>query len=63
MAIKTFKPHTPTLRYRSVSAFDEVTRAEPEKSLIRPLKKAVAAIIWDGKPADTVVVATRDVTA
>ena len=40
MAIKTFKPHTPTLRYRSVSAFDEVTRAEPEKSLIRPLKKS-----------------------
>lgn len=40
MGIKTFKPHTPTLRYRSVSTFDDVTSESPEKRLTRPLKKS-----------------------
>ncbi len=39
MAIKTYKPITPSLRYQTVSAFEEITKAEPEKSLLRPLKK------------------------
>ena len=30
---------TPGTRFRSVSDFAEVTRSEPEKSLIEPLKK------------------------
>jgi large subunit ribosomal protein L2 len=39
MPTKKFKPMTPGTRFRSVTAFDEVTRSEPEKSLLEPLKK------------------------
>ena len=39
MGIKKFKPVTPTLRYRTVSDFSEVTKSEPETSLLRPHKK------------------------
>ena len=38
MGIKKFKPVTPTLRYRTVSDFAEITKSEPEKSLLRPHK-------------------------
>ncbi|MFQ5863621.1 MAG: 50S ribosomal protein L2 [bacterium] len=40
MGLKTFKPTTPSQRYRSVLRFDEITRDKPEKSLLRPLKKS-----------------------
>ncbi len=40
MPIKKFKPITPTLRYRTVSDFSNLTRTEPEKSLLKPLKKS-----------------------
>jgi len=40
MGIKKFKPITPTLRYRTVSDFSEITRKTPEKSLLEPLKKS-----------------------
>lgn len=39
MATKKFKPVTPGQRFRSVSAFDEVTREGPEKSLTGRVKK------------------------
>ena len=39
MALKKFKPITPTLRYKTVSDFSDITRSEPEKSLLRSLKK------------------------
>ncbi|GAB6138722.1 50S ribosomal protein L2 [Halanaerobaculum tunisiense] len=39
MAIKTFKPTTPSRRYMTVDTFEDVTAAEPEKSLLEPLKK------------------------
>ncbi len=39
MGIKSFKPVTPSRRFMTVSTFDEITRDEPEKSLLRPLKK------------------------
>ena len=39
MAIKKFKPTTPTLRYRTVSDFAELTKKAPEKSLLEPIKK------------------------
>jgi large subunit ribosomal protein L2 len=39
MPTKKFKPVTPGTRFRSVSAFDEITRSEPEKSLLEPLHK------------------------
>ncbi len=39
MAIKKYKPTTPTRRFASVSTFEEVTKKEPERSLVEPLKK------------------------
>jgi len=40
MAIKKFRPLTPTLRYRTVSDFSSLTKKAPEKSLLEPLKKS-----------------------
>ena len=41
MAIKKFRPVTPSLRFRTVPVFDEeITASVPEKSLLRPLKKS-----------------------
>src|ERR1700721_3214391 len=37
MAIRKYKPTTPGRRGSSVSDFAEITRSEPEKSLVRPL--------------------------
>lgn len=37
MAIRQYKPNTPGQRQRSVSAFDTITKWEPEKSLLAPL--------------------------
>src|ERR1044072_8023169 len=37
MGIRKYKPTTPGRRGSSVSDFAEITRSEPEKSLIRPL--------------------------
>src|SRR5699024_1612651 len=37
MAIRKYKPTTPGRRGGSVADFVEVTRSEPEKSLVRPL--------------------------
>jgi large subunit ribosomal protein L2 len=39
MPIKTFKPTTPSLRFRTVSTFEEITRSTPEKSLLVAKKK------------------------
>jgi large subunit ribosomal protein L2 len=40
MPIKTFKPVTPSSRFRTVSTFEEVTSTTPEKSLLAPLRKS-----------------------
>ena len=39
MAIRKYKPTTPGRRGSSVSDFAEITRSNPEKSLLRPLSK------------------------
>ncbi|MCX7018171.1 MAG: 50S ribosomal protein L2 [bacterium] len=39
MPVKTYKPVTPSRRTMSGSTFDEITRTQPEKSLVVPLKK------------------------
>lgn len=39
MALKTYKPTTPSRRWMSGHDFSEITKDEPEKSLIRPIKK------------------------
>jgi len=40
MAIRKLKPKTPGTRWMSVSAFDEITKSRPEKSLLEPLRKS-----------------------
>jgi large subunit ribosomal protein L2 len=39
MALKKLKPVTPGTRFYSISSFEEITKSEPEKSLLKPLKK------------------------
>ena len=39
MPLKKYKPTSPGRRFMTVSGFDEVTKAEPEKSLLEPLTK------------------------
>ncbi|MBM4352244.1 MAG: 50S ribosomal protein L2 [Deltaproteobacteria bacterium] len=39
MGIRKFKPTSPAVRFMTVSDFEEVTRTEPEKSLLRTLPK------------------------
>ena len=40
MSIRQFRPMTAATRFKSVSGFDELTRATPEKALLEPLKKS-----------------------
>lgn len=40
MPIKTFKPYTPVRRFITVEDFSDITKTEPEKSLIVPIKKS-----------------------
>ena len=39
MAIKKYKPTSPARRFMTVSAFDEITKKTPERSLLKPQKK------------------------
>ncbi|MCX6260344.1 MAG: 50S ribosomal protein L2, partial [Bacteroidia bacterium] len=40
MAVRKLKPVTPGQRNKIISAFDTITKAVPEKSLLRPLRKS-----------------------
>lgn len=40
MPIKSFKPITPSMRFRTVLTFDEITKDRPEKSLLEPKRKS-----------------------
>src|SRR3954470_73806 len=40
MGIRKYKPTTPGRRGSSVADFVEITRSQPEKSLVRPLSKS-----------------------
>jgi len=40
MGQRSLKPITPGTRHYSVSTFEEITKHEPEKSLLKPLKKS-----------------------
>src|SRR5437867_9403079 len=39
MPIRRYKPTSPGRRFMSVSTFDEITKSEPEKSLLEPVTK------------------------
>ncbi len=40
MALKKFKPTTSSQRFKVISAFDDITRDRPEKSLVEPIRKS-----------------------
>ncbi|HHM24372.1 MAG TPA: 50S ribosomal protein L2 [Bacteroidetes bacterium] len=40
MPLKKYKPITPSLRFRMTPTFEEITKKEPEKSLLQPLRKS-----------------------
>ncbi|MDZ7317745.1 MAG: 50S ribosomal protein L2 [candidate division KSB1 bacterium] len=40
MPVKSFKPVTPTLRFKTISTFEEITKDTPERSLITTIKKS-----------------------
>jgi len=40
MAIVKYKPTSPGRRFQTCSDFEEITKAQPEKGLLRPLKKS-----------------------
>jgi len=40
MSLKSFRPLTPSARYKLLPTFEEITTDKPEKSLTRPLKKS-----------------------
>jgi len=42
MGTRQFKPITPATRFRSVSDFSEITKTEPERSLVEPLRGVAA---------------------
>ncbi|NPV54064.1 MAG: 50S ribosomal protein L2 [Firmicutes bacterium] len=46
MAIRKFKPITAGRRFMTVSAFDEITKEKPERSLLRPLKKSAGRNVY-----------------
>ena len=40
MSLKSFKPTTPSNRYKVLPAFDEITKSKPEKALLEPIRKS-----------------------
>ena len=40
MSLKSFKPTTPSNRYKVLPSFDEITKSTPEKSLLQPIRKS-----------------------
>lgn len=39
MAVKTFRPLTPSLRYKTIASFDEITKHRPERRLVSIRRK------------------------
>jgi large subunit ribosomal protein L2 len=39
MALKSYKPTTPSMRFTTVSTFEEITKSSPERSLTKPTKR------------------------
>ena len=40
MALKTFRPTTPSNRFKELPSFEEITKNTPEKSLTTALRKS-----------------------
>ena len=63
MGIRKYKPTTPGRRGSSVADFAEITRDEPEKSLVRPLHSKGGRNVTAASPPGTRVAATSAPTA
>ena len=59
MAIKTYKPTSPARRFYTTASYDEITKKEPEKSLLVERRKLQVEIILVESPLDTLVVVTE----
>jgi large subunit ribosomal protein L2 len=46
MPVKTYKPTSPGRRGMTGSTFDEITRTQPERSLLRPLRKRAGRNVY-----------------
>ena len=46
MAVKRYKPTSPGRRFLTVATFEEITKKEPEKSLLAPLKKRAGRNVY-----------------
>ncbi|MEA3340077.1 MAG: 50S ribosomal protein L2 [Chloroflexota bacterium] len=46
MPVKTYKPTSPGRRGMTVSTFEEITSTEPERSLLRPLRKRAGRNVY-----------------
>jgi large subunit ribosomal protein L2 len=40
MALRNFRPLTPTLRFKSIPTFQEITKSKPQKGLVEPKKRS-----------------------
>ncbi len=40
MAVKAYKPYTPSRRHMTTASFEEITKSKPEKRLLMPLRKS-----------------------
>lgn len=40
MGLKNFRPSTPSLRFKTVTTFEEITKSRPEKSLLVPKRRS-----------------------
>ena len=62
MAVRKFKPTSPGRRFMSVSDFAEITKTEPEKTLLAPLSRRAAATTTAASPRATRAAATSAAT-
>ncbi len=40
MAVKSYKPYTPSRRHMTTASFEEITKSKPEKNLLIPLRRS-----------------------
>ncbi len=60
MAIKTYKPTSPSRRQMTVTDYSKLSKVAPEKSLLEPLKKNAAVTAMDGSPFVIEAAATEE---
>jgi large subunit ribosomal protein L2 len=52
MPLRKYKPTSAGRRFMTVSTFEEVTKTEPEKSLLAPLKNTGCLLYTTPSPRD-----------